>query len=97
MELCSDHAMTPLRTEGHPRDSLRITSTLPRATIHDSSRGTAHEGTQPRTMKIPGPQTQLVSLVQRGNAEMYRRSGLVISREQGVRYDAGFAVAVLMS
>ena len=35
--------------------------------------------------------------VQRGNAEMYRRSGLVISREQGLRYDAGLAVPVLMS
>ena len=31
------------------------------------------------------------------NAEMYRRSGLVISREQGLRCDAGFAVPVLMS
>ena len=41
---------------------------------------------------------QLLSVtVQRGNAEMYRRSGLVISREQGLRYDAGFAVPVLMS
>ena len=35
--------------------------------------------------------------VQQGNAEMYRRSGLVILREQGLRYDAGFAVPVLMS
>ena len=35
--------------------------------------------------------------VQRAKAEMYRRSGLVISREQGLRYDAGFAVPVLMS
>ena len=41
---------------------------------------------------------QLLSLtVQRGNAEMYHRSGLVISREQGLRYDAGLAVPVLMS
>ena len=41
---------------------------------------------------------QLLSVtVQRGNAEMYRRSGLVISREQGLRYDAGFALPVLMS
>ena len=41
---------------------------------------------------------QLLSVtVQRGTAEMYRRSGLVISREQGLRYDAGFAVPVLMS
>ena len=29
--------------------------------------------------------------------QLYRRSGLVISREQGLRYDAGFAVPVLMS
>ena len=41
---------------------------------------------------------QLLSVtVQRGKAEMYRRSGLVISREQDFRYDAGFAVPVLMS
>ena len=41
---------------------------------------------------------QLLSVtVQRGNAEIFRRSGLVISREQGLRYDAGFAVPVLMS
>ena len=41
---------------------------------------------------------QLLSVtVQRGNAEMYRRSGLIISREQGLRYDAGFAVPALMS
>ena len=31
-----------------------------------------------------------------GHAEMYRQSGLVISREQGLRYDAGFAVPVLI-
>ena len=41
---------------------------------------------------------QLLSVtVQRGKAEMYRRSGLIISREQVLRYDAGFAVPVLMS
>ena len=41
---------------------------------------------------------QLLSVtVQRGNAEMYRRSGLVISREQGLRYNAAFAVPLLMS
>ena len=28
---------------------------------------------------------------------MVRRSGLIISREQGLRYDAGFAVTVLIS
>ena len=30
-------------------------------------------------------------------ASSHRRSGLVISREQGLRCDAGFAEAVLMS
>ena len=30
-------------------------------------------------------------------ASSHRRSGLVISREPGLRYDAGFAEAVLMS
>ena len=40
---------------------------------------------------------QLLSVsVQRGNAEMYRRSGLIISREQGLCYDAGYAVPVMM-
>ena len=34
--------------------------------------------------------------VQRGNAEMFRRAGLIISREEDLRYDAGFAVTVLM-
>ena len=41
---------------------------------------------------------QLLSVtVQRGNAEIYRRSGLVISHEQGLCYAAGFAVPLLMS
>ena len=38
---------------------------------------------------------QLLSVsLQKGNcnAEMYRKSGLVISREQGVQYDAGMDV-----
>ena len=40
---------------------------------------------------------QLLSVtVQRGNDEMYRQSGLVVSREQGGCYDVGFAVLVLM-
>ena len=43
------------------------------------------------------PMQLLSATVQMGNAEMYRLSGLVISREQGLRYDAGFAVQVLMS
>ena len=35
--------------------------------------------------------------VQRGNAEMYGRSGLIISLQQGLRYDADFAAPVLLS
>ena len=41
---------------------------------------------QPLSMTVPG-----------GNAEMYRRSGLIILPEQGLRYDAGLAVPVLIS
>ena len=41
---------------------------------------------------------QLLSVSdQRGHAEIYRRSGLVIWRYQGLRSNSGFAVAVLMS
>ena len=41
---------------------------------------------------------QLLSVsVQRGNAAMHRRSGLVVSCELGMRYDAGFAIPVVMS
>ena len=36
---------------------------------------------------------QLLSVtVQRGNVEMFRRSGLVISLEQGLGYHSGFVV-----
>ena len=35
--------------------------------------------------------------VNNSRGEMHRRRGLIISREQGLRYDAGFAVLVLMS
>ena len=38
---------------------------------------------------------QLLSVTaQRRTAEMYRRNGLVIAREQGLRYDACFTVPV---
>ena len=41
---------------------------------------------------------QLLSVtVQRGNAKMYRRIGLVISRVQDMRYGADFAVQELSS
>ena len=36
-------------------------------------------------------------LVQRGNTEMHRRIVLVMSRVQGMRYDAVVAVPVFMS
>ena len=39
---------------------------------------------------------QLLSVaVQKVNAEMYRKSGIVISRDQGRHYDAGLDVPVL--
>ena len=39
---------------------------------------------------------QLLSVaLQKGNADMYRRSGLVLAREQGIRYDPGLGVPVL--
>ena len=41
---------------------------------------------------------QLLSVtVQRGDAEIYHQSGLTILQEQGLRYNAGFAMPVLMS
>ena len=40
---------------------------------------------------------QLLSVtVQRGNAKIYRRSGPVISCEQDLHFDVGFAVPALM-
>ena len=39
----------------------------------------------------------LLGSVQRGNVETYRRSALVISREQGMRCGADCTVPVLMS
>ena len=35
--------------------------------------------------------------LQKGNADMYRRFGVVISREEGVRYDPGYDIPVLQS
>ena len=41
---------------------------------------------------------QLLSVsMQRWNGETCRRNGLAVSGEQGVRYEAGFAMPVLMS
>ena len=54
--------------------------------------GRIHKGAFAR-----GAMPLLSVTVQRGNAEMYRRCGLIISREQGLHYDAGFAVPVMMS
>ena len=59
----------------------------------------AESGRIPKGAFVRWAMKLLSVTVQRGNAEMYvdRRSGLIISREQGLRYDAGFAVPVLMS
>ena len=57
----------------------------------------AESGRTPEGAVVRWAMQLLLVPVQRGNAEMYRRSGLIISREQGLRFDADFAVPVLMS
>ena len=57
----------------------------------------AERGSIPKGAVVRWAMKLLSGTVQRENAEMYRRSGLVISREQGLPYDGGFAVPVLMS
>ena len=57
----------------------------------------AESGRIPKGAFVRWAMQLLSATVQRGNTEMYRRSGLVISREEGLRDDARFAVPVLMS
>ena len=57
----------------------------------------AESGRIPKGAFVRWVMQLLSATVRRGNADMYRRSGLIISREQGLRYDAGCAVPVLMS
>ena len=57
----------------------------------------ADSGPTPKGEFVRWAMLLLSVTVQRGKPEMYRRSGLVISREQVLVYDAGFAVPVLMS
>ena len=57
----------------------------------------AESGRIPKGAFVRWAMQLLAVTAQRGNAEVYRRSRLVISWEQGLRYDAGFAVPVLMS
>ena len=54
----------------------------------------AESGRIPKGALVRWAMHLLSVTVQRGNAEMYRRSGLIISR---LRYDAGFAVPALMA
>ena len=58
----------------------------------------AESGRIPKGAFVRWAMKLLSVTVQQGNinAEMYLRSGLVNSREQGLRYDAGFAGPVLM-
>lgn len=55
----------------------------------------AAEGRIPKTAFVQWAMQILSVSLQKGNAEMYRKSGLVISREQGLRYEAGHEVPVL--
>ena len=61
----------------------------------------AKRGRTPKGKSVRWPM-QLLSVTVRGNAEMYHRSGLMITsmiipREESVRYDAGFEIPVLIS
>ena len=56
----------------------------------------AENGRIPEGAFVLGPMQLLSVTVKRRNAEMYRQSVVIISQEQGLRYDAGFAVPVLM-
>ena len=57
----------------------------------------AESGRIPKGAFVRWAMQLLLVTVQRGNAEMYCRSGLITSWEQGLRSDAVFAVPVLMS
>ena len=74
-----------------------MASVVLRASVPVPTFGSAESGRIPKGAFVRCAMQLLSVTVQRGNAEMYRRSGLVISREQGLRYDAGLAVPVLMS
>ena len=56
----------------------------------------AESGRIPKGAFVRGAMQLLSVTMQRGISEMYRRSGMIILREQGLRYDAGFAVPVPM-
>ena len=57
----------------------------------------AESGRIPKGAFVHWAMQLMLVTVQRGNAEMYRRKGLIISCEQGLRCDADFAVPVLVS
>ena len=59
--------------------------------------GAAESGRIPKGAFVRWAMQLLPVTVQREETEMYRRSGLSSLREQGLRYDAGVAMPVLMS
>ena len=56
----------------------------------------AAEGRIPKSAFVQWAMRILSVSLQKGNVEMYRKSGLVISREQGLRYEAGHMHEVLV-
>ena len=57
----------------------------------------AESGRMPKGTFVRWAMQLLSGTVKWGIAAMYRRSGLIMSREQGLRYDADFAEPVRMS
>ena len=80
-----------------PKQGVGFTSTVKVKFVNRLGDIAAESGRIPKGAFVRWAMQLLSVTVQRGNAEMYRRSGLIISREQGFRYDAGFAVPVMMS
>ena len=85
------HAIPQASSHNAPVDSART----------DRPHTACHAGTGMQRLNLSGEPTETsVSCAVHPwmiVTELYRRSGLVISREQGLCYDDGFAVPVLMS
>lgn len=57
-----------------------------------SVRGPSHDGRVPELALVRRAMQLLSAAVRRGTSQVYSGNGLVVSREQGMRYDVGFIV-----
>ena len=80
-----------------PKQGVGFTSTVKVKFVNRLGDIAAESGRIPKDENVRCAVQLLSVTAQWGNAEMYCRSGRIISREQALRYDAGFAVPVLMS